>query len=141
MGRPRGLQRRRRLADKPNSKEAYRRIKARQRRESRDEAEKAARDAAVALNEELPSDREEAAAIAQRQAAAAPRTAKPRWRPGQSDPVPVKAPNDAAFAATFLEPADWKGEANHPTGALRGVGLQGIHTVGVDLSLQLARNR
>ena len=34
-------------ADKPNSKEAYRRIKARQRRESRDEAEKAARDAAV----------------------------------------------------------------------------------------------
>ena len=32
--------------DKPNSKEAYRRIKARQRRESRDEAEKAARDAA-----------------------------------------------------------------------------------------------
>ena len=94
-------------ADKPNSKEAYRRIKARQRRESRDEAEKAARDAAVALNEELPSDREKAAAIAQRQAAAAPRTAKPRWRPDQSDPVPVKAPNDAAFAATFLEPADF----------------------------------
>ena len=65
-------------ADKPNSKEAYRRIKARQRRESRDEAEKAARDAAVALNEELPSDQEKAAAIAQRQAAAAPRTATPR---------------------------------------------------------------
>ena len=95
-------------ADKPNSKEAYRRIKARQRRESRDEAEKAARDAAVALNEELPSDQAEAAAIAKRQEAAAPRTAKPRWRPGHSDPIAVKAPNDAAFAATFLEPSDFK---------------------------------
>ena len=33
---------------------------------------------------------------------------RPRRRPGQSDPIPVKAPNDAAFAATFLEPADFK---------------------------------
>ena len=101
MGRPSRSPATGRLRRQAQLQEAYRRIKARQRRESRDEAEKAARDAAVALNEELPSDQEEAAAIARRQAAAAPRTAKPRWRPDHSDPVPVKAPNDAAFAAPF----------------------------------------
>lgn len=94
--------------DKPNSKEAYRRIKARQKRESREAAERAARDAAVALRIELPSDVEKAAALAARQAAYAPRTPGPRWRPGLSEPTPVASPSDAAFAATFLEPADFR---------------------------------